>query len=134
MKELELKHIAPYLPYGLKAQLIIKDKVVETGEIRSVTHHDFATHPTKISINYGDAEHIWMFKPILRPLSDLSDEYIDSLTNDLDDRGRFRDCVNMKLFKPEFLGYYLVQLLLENHFDIFGLIDSGLAIDKNTIK
>lgn len=30
--------------------------------------------------------------------------------------------------------YFIIQKLLEWHFDIFGLIKSGLAIDINTIK
>ena len=28
----------------------------------------------------------------------------------------------------------LMSLLLEDHFDVFGLIDKGLAIDINTLK
>ncbi|MFT6443497.1 MAG: hypothetical protein ACJASM_003058, partial [Salibacteraceae bacterium] len=35
---------------------------------------------------------------------------------------------------PECIYYNEVQFLLENHFDVFGLIDQGLAIDKNTLN
>ena len=32
-----------------------------------------------------------------------------------------------------YLPYNIVSKLFENHFDVFGLIEKGLAIDINTI-
>ena len=34
----------------------------------------------------------------------------------------------------EGLPYSIFEILLKNHFDVFGLIEKGLAIDINTIK
>jgi hypothetical protein len=75
--ELEIKHLAPYLPYGLKLQYVVREKVEKTGVLQSISHRDFETHPTRVSIEglYNE-EHIWMFKPILRPLSDLNNEIV----------------------------------------------------------
>lgn len=33
-----------------------------------------------------------------------------------------------------FLPYWLTQKLIENHYDIYGLIDSGLAVDYDEVK
>jgi hypothetical protein len=73
--ELEIKHLATYLPYGLKLQYVVREKVEKTGIIKSISHNEDETHPTRVSISamYNE-EHIWMFKPILRPLSDLTKE------------------------------------------------------------
>lgn len=74
METLEIKHLAAYLPYKINLQYIIRDRVVKTGIMKTIIHNEADTHPTKISIDWDDAEHIWMFKPILRPLSDLTKE------------------------------------------------------------
>lgn len=55
-------------------------------------------------------------KPILRPLSDLDDGY-DNTPESL------QECT-----------YSYIQILLSNHYDIFGLIEKGLAIDINTLE
>lgn len=39
-------------------------------------------------------------------------------------------CVNKTLTLP----YYIIEKLFEWHFDVFGLIEQGLAIDINTLK
>lgn len=75
MKELELKHLAPYLPYGLKLQYVVREKVEQIGIMKSISHNEDETNPTRVSISamYNE-EHIWMFKPLLRPLSQLTQE------------------------------------------------------------
>jgi hypothetical protein len=139
--KLELKHLAPYLPYGLKA-------VNTYGLLVNVLPHHYINE-------YGDylglAEGC---KLVLRPLSDLTKEmyYKLSKTNDSDNFGFWygRDNSNNKteyIYHSGYVGryYYLsdgyerlsygmIQFLLKNHFDIFNLIHQGLAIDINTLN
>jgi hypothetical protein len=109
--KLGLKHLAPYLPYKLKIKTkhgfdtmgTLNEWLVNGDHEKS---YSYENHPNEIL----------EFKPILRPLSELD---VDSEVN-----------------TPESLQgccYSYVQHLLENHFDIFGLIPAGLAIDSNTL-
>ncbi len=133
--ELQLKHLAGYLPYKLK---LIDDK--------PKVMNAFCGHSTNwCSIEYAIK---MQRKPILRPLSDLTKEIE----------------VNREKFVPyKKLGWVLyrnecgigselsfgdahsgtvnvidylddLEKLYEWHFDIHGLIEKGLAIDINTIS
>lgn len=71
-------------------------------------------------------------KPILRPMSELTrnelegngfDSHIDYLT--YENKG-----VEWTLKAP----YEMIVYLFDNHFDVFGLIEKGLAIDINKIR
>jgi hypothetical protein len=141
--DLEVKHLAPYLPYGLKLQYVVREKVENTGIMKSIYHNDDETHPTKISIEWGDGEHIWMFKPILRPLSDLNkDIEINGenhqmwllIPNCKHYNGTIIINGNGYKFDITELKYSLIQTMLKFHFDIFGLIEKGLAVDINTLS
>ncbi len=108
--KIPIKHLAPYLPYGLNG--IHKDK-------RIVFHTD----------------NIWTFilnaKPILRPLSDLTKEdWIDEFifSSDL-----IESIIKRNGFEFAWLETSNYLKLLENHFDVFGLIEKGLAIDINKV-
>ena len=125
--KLELNHLAPYLPYNLQ--------ICFDGENPHLNWNIMkCSHLAFESENYKD----FRFKPILRPLSDLIKEIE----------------VNGEKFKPienipntDVLNWYCNLLningnmtlttffkLTEWHFDVFGLIENGLAIDINTIK
>lgn len=124
--KLELKHIAPYLPYGLKVSSL-HTLNAETG-IGNINHIVRA-------VNEGKKQ----YRPILRPLSDLEkliDEmelectYFDWILSEYD--------INVLKFIKEFgidkLPFDVINYLIEWHFDIFGLIPQGLAIDINTLN
>ena len=115
--KLELKHLAPYLPYELK--------ILNGKEYDIVNGID---NKTVISLFRGHLENfstIENVKPILRPLSDLTEEYSNSCN------------YSHKDFKWGIINKNISVLvwdsLLKNHFDVFGLIDAGLAIDINTL-
>jgi hypothetical protein len=126
----ELKHLAPYLPYGFSC--------TNGNEIVEVTIQNL----DMLIISQDE------FKPILRPLSDLDSEItigkdtfipIDRLGWKLDlgqtkDNGRAN--LSSWLCRCDYAlsALYDVQLLFEWHFDVYELIDKGLAIDINTIK
>lgn len=96
-------------------------------------------------------------KPILRPLSDLTKEINYGLSTyvftDLFEIGDCDGCVfefehgNIKTIKAleniskynsykdiNYLPNAVVNMMYEHHFDVFGLIEKGLAIDINTLK
>ena len=115
--KLELKHLAPYLPYELK--------ILNGKEYDIVNGID---NKTVISLFRGHLENfttIENVKPILRPLSDLTEEHANNCNYS------YRD------FKWEIINKNVsVNIwndLLSNHYDVFGLIDAGLSIDINTI-
>lgn len=137
--KLELKHLAAYLPYKLKCQFVHSGKIGTISNIYTIGE-GYNNDDIKISIDFSDGEHIWMFKPILRPLSDLTKEIEVNGENFVPNYNS-----DFKYFTPYELSYFIesiphglnynqMQKLLEWHFDIFGLIDNGLAIDINTIK
>ena len=129
--KLEIKHLAPYLPHRINLAYTHTNKVGQISNIYSIGA-GYDNEDIKISIDYSDGEHIWMYKPILRPLSDLTKGDWDKIftTDDIDDiltifqSDKSMDCVE----------YYLVNILLSYHFDIFGLVEEGLALDINTIN
>ncbi|AGO48387.1 hypothetical protein Phi10:1_gp046 [Cellulophaga phage phi10:1] len=129
--KLELKDLACYLPYDLK---------IKTGDyIRTLSISITTTTEISLSNVLCDIG----YKPILRPLSDLSKkkqiaeyycsffdhlERINSSTKDT------QNCALMLDGSIEFHYWNDYQFLLEHHFDIFGLIEKGLAIDINTLN
>ena len=132
--KLELKHLAPYLPYGLR----IYD---ETSKSSYELDCNNLLNVIKYSLEYQDT------KPILRPLTDLTkEEFINDIlgsaramngckiTPFLQRGGSIDFYTHRKDDTPT--GALLISQywkLFELHFDVFGLIDKGLAIDINTI-
>lgn len=151
MDKITIKELAPYLPYGLKCIWN-----TETYELHGVLAND----KCKLMDIYDDTIYgcgIKFIKPLLFPLSSLTKEievngerfvplkvlesmndfgehlYIQSstLSEDfgkldwwIEDEGGFTFNEMMNVYNK----------LLEWHFDVFGLIERGLAIDKTTIN
>ena len=133
MKNLTFEHLAPYLAYGLK---------IETYGYffdHEVTPEEFTDILTKVNDN--------RWKLILHPLSDLTKEIevngerfvpMDVLYKIFNKKlftGLSKYGMNRKIeLYVKCMPYFIVEKLLEWHFDIHDLIDSGLAIDINTLK
>lgn len=133
MKKFELHHLVGYLPYGVKGKVTdLEENETWYDEIETVCFRDnILTFKDAVDV-YLDEPNETVFKPILRPLSDLIKEIevngekitpIDrlnctSLYQDTD------GCLN--------IGFKDTQKLFEWHFDIYGLIENNLAIDINT--
>lgn len=112
--KLELKHFAPYLPYELKY------KDIPEGYTKERT---LDIHTIDWALNHG--------KLILRPMEDIfKEEFYYKLQNQ-DDLYEIEDAI--KNDTVLYLGYDLILFLVSNHFDIFGLIEEGLAIDINSL-
>ncbi len=187
MKQLTIKEVAPYLPYGLKGVLITDkrddfineeyfgDEKFSKGAIWELW--SFVKDNGVIYIGEGEFEgSLWKYrdntfvnfhtgiKLILRNLSDLTKEIehngkkfipITKLTGCTDlSRFEFYDdyillkdamyCTDGKGSRdykiytaPRTISFNLqgvVGLLIEWHFDIFGLIEQNLAVDINSLN
>ena len=127
--ELTIKHLAPYLPYEVRCKfnlLIIDYFVLNTKNLQQVIDKDY-------------------IMPILRPLSDLNDNVIDymwfeilGVDNEFLNYDQFTEYCelgsNCELGSISLLPIMVYNFLLKEHFDVFGLIESGLAIDINTLN
>lgn len=126
-KKLTIAHIAPYLPYGLQYRSVMNGSINEL-------------HDLSVEAELTD----WM-RPILRPLSQLTQEIehnggrfvpVDRLENTyctLKVRATIEQLVKDNRWVNQ-CEYLLIQHLFEWHFDVFGLIDDGLAIEKGAEK
>jgi len=137
--DLKLEHLAPYLPHGLKC-MVGKEKVLLIG---LDTEAEYWIIWKKLAAsNQGCSSPSKNFKPILRPLSDLTKEIeingkkfvpVDVLkkAESMDDFFLVFDNITLKTLpsKPAWLTFALVSV----HFDIFGLIKKELAIDINKL-
>ena len=112
MNKLTLNEIVGYLPYGLKAEISLKSNP-NTKVIRDVGFLDL----TK------DDSCIYVFKPILNRIEDMSEELLDKW---IYIQERVENNLQFSIKANEFM--------YSNHIDIHNLIDRGLAVDAKTIK
>jgi len=141
--KLELKRLAPYLPYGLN---VIEEEIGEKFQVAgfNVSNNEFLIHD---NIEGSIEEYsVNLLKPILRPLSDL--------TKEIEVNGEkfvpaFRTQLHLDKSLPllhhgrillenriitNTISYSDMQFLISLHFDVFNLIENNLAIDINTLN
>ena len=137
MKKLEIKHLAPYFPYGLMLDCELEGYENEIKTLFTISNSGaVVTQPERCVYLFGDV------KPILRPLSDLTKEIehngerfvpikqLSKYTNDQTSGGKN----GLEWGIIETFPYSDLIKLFEWHFDVFGLIDQGLAININDIE
>lgn len=149
---LELKHLVPYLPYELRifhsdfmfrsnwneneiGTMVGITDVVEL-DVLGETTFDIVMRRDKDFYKLQDSR--GHFKPVLRPLSDLTKEFEHNgeKINVFDRIEIYKGSGVDYLIEQIRLGFVEVivyNMLLEYHFDVFSLIDQNLAIDVNTI-
>ena len=202
MNRLELKHLSPYLPYGLRAINTFKEKV----EVLGIQNGNESVSNVLWLFRHSNGDYLKGYlydcKPVLRPLSDLTKEievngerFVPMIkllylyeTNFFHKEGKFKHVVfdinsiisckhekyesikredfivnfpintsNMGVliysftYDPELRRFSyrddtnrrplclafqldLFEKLFEWYFDVFGLIEKGLAIDINTVN
>jgi hypothetical protein len=138
MDKLTIRELAPYLPY--KLQMIFDGKGGRVIELTGIT--DQGKHGLTITNGHGG---MWLescgFEPLLFPLSNLTKEIevngerfvpidYNAFKKSKQDIIEFQN----KFLHYKALKYGIMERLLEWHFDVFGLIERGLAIDKTTIN
>jgi len=131
---LTIKHLAGYLPYGLKFK---RKDYIYIHTLLGISFEDIVFELGKTPIKF--------IKPILRPLSDLTKE-IEVNEEKFVPTERFNKIRKWEgsplamtehiihNVKEHNLPTWITQKLLEWHFDIYGLIENGLAIDINTLN
>lgn len=143
MKKLELWQLAKYLPYKVKIQC--------TDGVQVLNSIDCGI--TYVNFGWGNAKLLDEIKPILKPLSELNVAKMDGFTF-MDALREVSSCFRFDYmedmdgtkwigFSPNFdddggdmtmqdlsIAY---EWLYENHYDVYGLIEKGLAIDINTL-
>ena len=117
--KLELKHLAPYLPYDLKA--------TENGKNTGLVVGLYNKHNLiEVEYEFGNKRsEIDLFKPVLKPIEDFENEVESSF----DFIKNPKSGVNSQIFYP----YDFAEYCFKNHYDVFGLIEKGLAVDINTL-
>lgn len=150
--KLELKHLAPYMPYGLRVHYSGLSDDDISGEFTVIAYHagngvslidDDALEEGDLSKSFY-VDYDFPIKPILRPLSSMlwsEATYINNLLDTgvflfVDDAG----CAQIGVTKyVQSEGDATVSLsnilaaseyLFKKHFDVFGLINKGLAVEK----
>lgn len=136
MKTLELKHVAPYLVYGLEF-------ITPNGKKAEMTINGCYT---KIKTSFGSNLDknisfkclIQNYKPILRPLSQLTqdEKTCDEINLLLEPNGL--EINNFLLLKNTYEAVCVswsemqevLNILYREHYDVFGLIEQDLAIEK----
>ena len=145
--ELKKEEITPYLPYGLK----VLSSFSESATISSLHLTDLESRKAVnlqldgVPITFR-GDNLDSIKPILRPLSDLTKEievngnkfipYEDDYLSDAICSYENLDLLceyNGDISNDSTIPYPIMSLLFQWHFDVFGLIEKGLAIDINTI-
>lgn len=139
--KITLNQLSPYLPYGLKVSKI----------------HTLHTEPGIGNINQiirAVNKGMNQYKPILRPLSDLTKEIthngetfvpIDYINGEFAGKIPRKFEVNQTIRNPNIFFtladwisfkelHELFELLFSWYFDVFGLIDKNLAININEVK
>lgn len=124
--KLELKHLSPYLPYGLKCEISGALSSVEIKEATGVKlNHLSYINKHVYQIYFGVYGYEFKdIKPILRPLSDLMIN-VD-----------FNELEILELQTKGIWSKFTItqwEIIYSNHFDILELIEKGLAIDINTL-
>lgn len=148
-----LKYLVGYLPYRLRlfhSAFMFKDKNNESEigtmvGITDVVQLDVLGETTFDIVMRRDKDFYKLhdsrghFKPILRPLSDLFNGQYEDILDEFSEQ-------SLEAFKMAFLSdlrpldafdkinYTIATKLFKNHFDLFRLIEDGLAVDINTLK
>jgi len=137
--KLELVHFSSYLPYNLKM-------TTPNGE-RILKGIDTAPGNAIGLLYWVDTKQAMSFhvdcKPLLLPLLELKDELLDKLndkffmgTMALNDEYSINHFMyelnNGHLKMPFWKSVQVYEWLLSKHFDVFNLINSGLAVPLNS--
>lgn len=172
--KLELKHLAPYLPYKLKFVMVFdssedfgdvvpeeylkKDSIWELYLLTNESIEFFGGECDDYALKNGPSRiaNNGALKPILQPLSNLTKEiemngekFVPVEWFEIGDENNLSNdygFANVRLINHlkeiskyniqndiEYLPNGVVNKLHEWHFDVFGLIPKGLAIDINTL-
>ena len=128
--ELEIKHIAPYLPYGLQVLRPDNKTILSVNGIVGNLYifDEIGKHETYGAIKSNGN------KPLLYPKSHLyklQDEMVARWGQGLTGRSLeyWKQTLTAEMMQDDYnsIRYDFVQFMLEKNIDVFGLIPAGLA-------
>jgi hypothetical protein len=141
MNKLELKEIVGYLPYGLKVKLDIDNIFIDIEKKPIGTFDGINNMLESYFLLIKENEYAYPIincKPILQPLSNFESENIDDIKEYL---GIGQWCVHYEDYFDAWFDdaenidklvlqapYEIMEFFFLNHYDVFGLIEKGLAI------
>lgn len=161
---LQLHEIAGYLSYGLPIQILNHQCDYVGIEFSKINGYYFIGEMLHVTYEGGSTgKDVSIFKPILRPISDLTNEELQQIISHIfRDTRMIRPKMDSVKFDKGFLSFYdldtsqtyvavkpgsegLPVMNMSNTFndysiffklkvDMFNLIGRGLAIDINTLK
>nr|WP_299067138.1 hypothetical protein [uncultured Allomuricauda sp.] len=121
---LSLKELEPYEYLDLEIKCIDKGDG-RYGETFTVTEFNTHKYHGFVAICGYNSFYPHEFKPILKPLSKVKDGMIAYYG--YPNREMFEEDVRNKT-----ISVLIWNELLDNHFDVFGLLEKGSAIEKTT--
>ena len=133
--KLQLNHIQHYPigENGLKMIFLKSGRIIEL-------HGTWLNGNGNLIFVSSDGEYFlqkhWDFKPILSPLSDYKDvnsKAMSELNCDVMDMIRISELANQRIGLSS-VQYGVIEIMCDNHIDFNRLIESGLAIDINTLN
>ena len=140
--KLELKHLAPYLPYELE----IKYKDFSGTLLRLWQDKEDLHINCKNGIGtFINSKYPREFQPILKPITDLDiliyNEFVkyrkDTESADKEIIENFCEEVGvtdlLEITDLETLPYKTIEFMFKNHYDFFGLIEKGLAVSIHDV-
>ena len=145
--KLELKHLAPYLPYNLMfVGKNTEHTIWKLEGLRSIEQRSIELSSKEYDLVHATLDKV---QPILRPLTDLTKEIevngerfvpIDKIEKTTSIHLHYESDTLIWVNDPTNEGNWLqdhfkmMQMLLYWHFDIYNLIQHGLAVDYNTLN
>ena len=142
-KKLTLEHLSAYLPYGLK---MTKNGFIGVLKTACLDLSMQSGYRIKVSCSDWWENNILnenIYKPILRPLSDLTKKIehngkmfvpIEWLDENIKEPQIQSQCVSFNDGYVEMCYYLEYQKLFEWYFDVFGLINKGLAVSIHDVS
>ena len=150
--ELQIKHLTPYLGHDLKfLDLYNKEITTLTSINKKIMSLGDCKQVVELNGYMYDLEDLHeQYLPIFRPILDFNktiehDGYVLELLYELendkniewfdeDQAWSYLLKYEHKIESTDFIPYGIMEKLFEYHFDVFGLIEKGLAVDINTIN
>jgi|ERR1700676_1726372 len=131
MNAITFEQLAHYLPYHLQIQIDSKIRELVGLESPYKTNSNFFIHGIVRELNgtYKQTQSmcltektVHLCKPLLVPLSKFNNSKADDEIAEISK--------SIRIYNPIDLPYWQIQILFKHHFDVFGLIDNGLALIK----
>ncbi len=123
-----------YLQSGIGCFIFPDDSITDGFLEKHKTRYPNGEYAPKLHIGTYERFLKDGYKPILRPLSDMTEEEMEQIWHADEPKSILQMEYKDGRVRKVALCSERTKFLLSKGFDIFGLIEAGLAIDKTTLK